>query len=157
MAPAVKPIPEGFHTVSPHMTVKNADEAIEFYRRAFNAEPAGIHRTPDGKVMHARLKIGDSVVMLVEEFPEMGVLSPLSQGGASSVTLHLYVEDVDTLWNQAVAAGATVAMPLANQFWGDRYGHLVDPFGHKWSLATHIRDLSDEEIEKAGQAAMAQA
>lgn len=136
--------------------MKNGAAAIEFYQRAFNAQPGQIHRTPDGKIMHARLKIGDSVVMLVEEFPAMGVLSPLSQGGASSVSLHLYVEDVDALWNQAVAAGATITMPLADQFWGDRYGHLVDPFGHKWSLATHIRDVSDEEVEKAGQEAFAQ-
>ena len=152
---ATKPVPEGFHTITPHLIVRDAQKAIEFYKRAFGAEAIGVHRMPDGKVMHADLKIGDSHLMLNDEFPEMKALSPQSLGG-SAVTLHIYVKDVDSLFNQAVAAGATAIMPLMDAFWGDRYGKLSDPFGHHWSLATHKEDLTPQEVEKRGVAAMAQ-
>ncbi len=150
-----KAIPEGFHTITPHLVVHDAVKAIEFYKRAFGAEVSGIHRSADGKVMHADLKIGDSHVMLNDEYPEMKVVSPLSLGG-SAVTLHIYVDDVDALFNRATAAGATVTIPLMDMFWGDRYGKLSDPFGHHWSLATHKEDLSPEEVERRGAAAFAQ-
>lgn len=149
---AAKPIPEGFHTVTPYLIVKDAPRALEFYKRAFGAEVQSTHYTPDGKVLNAQLKIGDSILMLAEEFPAVGAKSPLSLGG-SAVMIHLYVEDVDKLFNQAVAAGAKPEMPLMDQFWGDRYGQVVDPFGHNWSMGTHKEDLAPAEIEKRGRAA----
>jgi len=152
----VKPIPEGFHTLTPHLVIRDAKRAIDFYKRAFGAQPLGpAHLTPDGKVMHATLKIGDSVLMLNEEFPEAGARSPQSLGG-SPVTINIYAEDVDRLFNQAVSAGATITMPLKDQFWGDRYGVVADPFGHKWSLCTHIEDVAPEELEKRAKAAFAE-
>ncbi|PYU94634.1 MAG: glyoxalase [Acidobacteria bacterium] len=151
----VKPIPEGFHTLTPHLIVRDAKRAIDFYKRAFGAQQAETHLTPDGKVMHARLKFGDSALMLNDEFPEMGARSPQSLGG-SPVTINIYTEDVDRLFNQAVSAGATVVMPLKDQFWGDRYGVVADPFGHKWSLCTHIEDVVPEELEKRAKAAFAE-
>jgi len=152
----VKPIPEGFHTLTPHLVIRDAKRAIDFYKRAFGAQPLGpAHLTPDGKVMHATLKIGDSVLMLNEEFPDAGARSPQSLGG-SPVTINIYVEDVDRLFNQAVSAGATITMPLKDQFWGDRYGVVADPFGHKWSLCTHIEDVAPEELEKRAEAAFAE-
>ncbi len=155
MAGNVKPIPEGFHTLTPHLVVRDAARAIEFYKRAFGAQEKGVHYMPDGKIMHASLKIGDSMLMLNDEFPEMKVLSPQALGG-SAVTLNIYVDNVDRMFQQAVSAGATVTMPLADQFWGARYGQLVDPFGHRWSLATHKEDLSSEEVEKRGKAVFAE-
>jgi uncharacterized glyoxalase superfamily protein PhnB len=152
---AVKKIPQGFHTVSPHLVCKNANKAIEFYQKAFGAEPVRTHKMPDGKIMHAELRIGDSIVMLGEEYPDWGVLSPESLGGTPAI-IHLYTEDVDKLFEKAVAAGSKPTMPVMDQFWGDRYGQLVDPFGHKWSIATHIEDVPEDELEKRGQAAMAQ-
>jgi len=152
---AAKPVPEGFHTITPYLIVRDAQKAVEFYKRAFGAEALSVHRMPDGKVMHAELKIGDSRLMLNDEFPEMKAVSPQSLGG-SPVTLHIYVKDVDSLFNQAVAAGATATMPLMDAFWGDRYGKLSDPFGHHWSLATHKEDLTPQEVEKRGAAALAQ-
>jgi uncharacterized glyoxalase superfamily protein PhnB len=149
---AAKPIPEGFHTLTPYLTVKDAPRAIEFYKQAFGAEVRGIHYAPDGKIMNADLKIGDSILLLNEEFPDMGAKSPQSLGG-SPVTVHIYVEDVDKLFKQAQAAGAKVVMPLMDMFWGDRYAQVVDPFGHKWSMATHKEDLAPAEIEKRGRAA----
>ena len=149
---AAKAIPEGFHTLTPYLTVKDAPRAIDFYKQAFGAQVRGIHYAPDGKIMNADLKIGDSILLLAEEFPDMGVKSPLSLGN-SPVTIHLYVEDVDKLFNQAVAAGAKVVVPVMDQFWGDRYGHVVDPFGHKWSMGTHKEDLTPAEIEQRGRAA----
>jgi uncharacterized glyoxalase superfamily protein PhnB len=149
---AAKPIPEGFHTLTPYLTVKDAPSAVEFYKKAFGAAVRGIHYAPDGKIMNADLKIGDSILMLAEEFPAMGSKSPLSLGD-SPVNLHLYVEDVDKVFNQAVAAGAKAVMPVMDQFWGDRYGALVDPFGHKWSIGTHKEDLTPAEIEQRGRAA----
>ena len=154
MADNVKRVPEGCHTVSPHLVVRGGAEAIEFYEKAFGAKEIRRSPGPTGKLMHAELKIGDSRIFLNDEFPEMGAKSPLSLDG-SPVTIHLYVEDVDSLWQQAVNAGAKVTFPLADQFWGDRYGVLTDPFGHSWSMASHIKDMTPEEIRKAGEAAMA--
>jgi PhnB protein len=153
MAGRTKAVPEGFHTITPHLVVREADKAIEFYKKAFGAEVKGVFHTPDGKVMHARLTIGDSNLFLADEFPGAG--SPAKLGG-SPVVLNIYVEDVDKLFNQAVAAGAKVTMPLADQFWGDRYGQLVDPFGHHWALGAHKDDVAPEELEKRAKAAMAE-
>lgn len=156
MSTNVKAVPSGFHTLTPHLTVRNADQAIEFYKRAFGAElqGGGIARTPDGKVMHALLRIGDSNLMLNEEMPEYGALSPAS-GGSSSVTIHIYTVDVDAAFERATSAGAQVKMPLMDQFWGDRYGVVTDPSGHKWSLASHVKDLSPEEMDRGMREAFA--
>jgi len=136
------------------MTVRDAARAIEFYKQAFGAVEKGVMKGPDGKIMHAELRIGDSIVMLADEFPEFQSLSPQSIGG-SGMGLHIYIEDVDSAFDRAVKAGATVEMPVADMFWGDRYGKLRDPFGHKWSIGTHKADLSMEEIEKAQEEFMA--
>jgi PhnB protein len=149
---AAKPIPEGFHTLTPYLTVKDAPRAVEFYKQAFGAEVRGIHHAPDGRIMNADLKIGDSILLVCEVFEDMGAKSPQSLGG-SPVNIHIYVEDVDRLFNQAVAAGATVVMPVMDMFWGDRYGQFTDPFGHRWSIGTHKEDLTAEEIAKRGRAA----
>lgn len=146
--PSVKPIPDGMHSITPHLVCAGAADAIEFYKKAFNAVEIVRIPGPDGKLMHAAVRIGDSVVMLVDEFPDWGSLGPKSLKG-SPVTIHLYVENVDAAFEQAVHAGAKVTMPLENAFWGDRYGRLEDPFGHSWSLATQIRDLSPEELQEA--------
>ncbi len=148
--PQVKPIPEGMHTVTPHLVCAGAAEAIEFYKRAFGAVEMARMPGPQGKLVHAMIRIGDSVVMLVDEFPEMGALSPSSLKG-SPVTIHLYVDNADAAAERAVKAGAKITMPVAEQFWGDRYGQLVDPFGHRWSIATHVRDVSPEEMQQAMQ------
>ena len=144
---SVKPIPDGYHTLTPFLTVKDAARAIEFYKQAFGAEERGVMKGPDGKVMHAELKIGDSIIMLADEFPEFGVLSPQTSGGAG-MGLHIYIDGVDAAFDRAVTAGAQVEMPLAEQFWGDRYGKLKDPFGHHWSIATHTKDLSMDEMKR---------
>lgn len=144
----VKPIPDGIHTVTPHLCCAGAADAIAFYSRAFGAVEQQRLPDPRGKLMHAEIKIGDSTVMLVDEFPEMGMLSPKSLKG-SPVIIHLFVEDVDAFVARAVDAGAKVTMPVADMFWGDRYGTLEDPFGHRWSVATHIRDMSPHEMEQA--------
>ncbi len=154
MAEKVKAVPPGFHTLTPHLTVRDADKALEFYKKGLGAEVGGVARMPDGKVMHASLRIGDSMLMLNEEMPEYGGLSPLSLGG-TPVTVHIYTDNVDEAFNRAVSAGAQVKMPLMDQFWGDRYGMVTDPFGHKWSLAAHIKDLSPEEMQRAQDEAMA--
>lgn len=154
MPDKAKPVPTGFHTLTPRLTVRDADKALEFYRNALGAEILGVARMPDGKVLHASLRIGDSMLMLNEEFPEYGGLSPLSVGG-TGVTIHIYLENVDQAFNRVVDAGAKVTMPLMDQFWGDRYGMVTDPFGHKWSLATHIKDMSPEEMQRAQEEAMA--
>jgi len=145
---SAKPIPEGYHTITPYMTVRNAAGAIEFYKQAFGAIEKGVMKGPDGKIMHAELRIGDSLFMLADEFPEFGSLSPQSTGG-TGMGLHIYAEDVDAAFDRAVKAGAVVEMPVGDMFWGDRYGKLVDPYGHKWSIATHKRDMSEKEIEAA--------
>jgi PhnB protein len=155
MTNPVKGIPAGFHTIVPHLTVKGASQAIEFYKKAFAAAEMVRLPGPDGKsLMHASIKIGDSVLFLVDESPERGCLGPQGSSG-SPVTIHLYVEDVDAVFNQAVSAGAQVSMPLADAFWGARYGRLTDPFGHSWSLATQKEDLTPDEISKRGGAAFA--
>jgi PhnB protein len=151
----VKAIPEGYHTLTPYLTVRDAARAIEFYKKAFGAEDRGAMKGPDGKIMHAELKIGDSIIMLADEFPQYGVVAPETVGGSSS-GLHIYVEDVDAAFDRAVKAGAVTEMPVADMFWGDRYGKLKDPFGHKWSIATHTADLSVEEMKKGMEDAMAQ-
>lgn len=144
----VKPIPDGMHALTPHLVCAGAADAIEFYKKAFNAEEGGRLPGPDGKLMHAMVRIGGAALMLVDEMPEWGALGPKALKG-SPVTIHLYVTDVDATVAQAVAAGAKVTMPVANMFWGDRYGQLEDPFGHRWSVATHIRDVKPEEHEAA--------
>jgi PhnB protein len=149
MPEQVQAVPQGFHTLTPHLIVRDADQAIEFYKKAFGAEVlGGIARTPDGKVMHALLRIGNSNLMLNDEMPQYGALSPLS-GGSSSITIHIYTQNVDAAFERATAAGAQVNMPLMDQFWGDRYGLVTDPYGHKWSLAAHIKNLSPEEMDRA--------
>lgn len=150
---SVKPIPEGYHTLTPYLTVRDAARAIEFYKQAFGAQERGVMKAPDGKVMHAELKIGDSIIMLADEFPERGVLSPQSSGGAG-MGLHIYLEGVDAAFDRAVKAGAQVEMPVTDQFWGDRYGKLKDPFGHKWSIATHTKDMSADEMKRNMDEAM---
>jgi uncharacterized glyoxalase superfamily protein PhnB len=152
---AVQPIPEGYHTLTPYLTCRDAAGAIAFYKQAFGAVERAVMHTPDGKVMHAELKIGDSIVMIADEFPEFGSLSPQSTGG-SGAGLHVYVEDVDADFDRAISAGGTVLMPVADMFWGDRYGRLLDPFGHKWAMATHVRDMSLEEIDEAQEEFMKQ-
>jgi PhnB protein len=151
--PKVKPIPEGMHSLTPHLICAGAVAAIAFYKKAFDATGEGFLPGPDGKVMHAEIEIGDSALMLMDEFPDMGGFGPKSLKG-SPVSIHLYVENVDAVFAQAVAAGATVTMPVADMFWGDRYGQREDPFGHNWSVATHTRDMSPQEIQE-GMAKMA--
>jgi PhnB protein len=156
MSERVKSIPEGCHTVTPYLMVRGADRAIDFYKRAFGAEELMRMPGPDGKsIMHAELRIGDSPIFLADEFPDMGSGSPQSVGG-TAISLHLYVEDVDAAFKQAVSAGATVQMPVADMFWGDRYGKLIDPFGHQWGMATHKEDLTPQEIGKRAETFFAQ-
>jgi PhnB protein len=147
-AAAVKPIPEGMHTLTPHLICDGASEAIAFYTDAFGAVEQSRLPGPDGKLMHACLKIGDSMLMLVDEMAGCGVLGPKSLKG-SPVSIHLYVTNVDAALEQAVAAGARVIMPLADMFWGDRFAQIEDPFGHRWTMATHQRDVSPEEMQEA--------
>ena len=141
-------IPSGMHSVTPHLVCAGAANAIEFYKKAFGAEEQGRLPGPDGRIMHAAVKIGDSTVMLVDEMPEWGSLGPKALKG-SPVTIHLYVDDADRFVERAAKAGAKVTMPVAEQFWGDRYGKLEDPFGHHWSVATHVRDVGPDEMKKA--------
>ena len=150
MTAPVEAIPKDMQTVTPHLVCDGAAAAIEFYKKAFDAVEAARMQTPDGKIMHAMVRIGDSNVMLVDEFPDYGSVGPKKLNG-SPVTLHMYVADVDKTGAPAVAAGATVKMPLENQFWGDRYGQVTDPFGHHWSLATHVKDLTPDEMKQAMQ------
>ena len=155
MADDVQPIPPGTHTVTPHLVVAGGGDAIDFYERAFGAVELFRSMAPDGqKLMHGAIRIGDSMVMLADEFPEMGQKGPHSIGG-TPVWIQLYVEDVDAVFDQAVAAGASVDMPVADMFWGDRYGRLTDPFGHGWAIATHIKDVSPKEMEEAAKAMFA--
>jgi PhnB protein len=146
--PSVRPIPEGMRTVTPHLICAEAGDAIEFYRKAFGAVELSRMPGSDGKVMHASIRIGDSTIMLNDENPTWGSFGPKSLKG-SPVTIHLYVNDADAVFEQAVRAGAKVTMPLDDMFWGDRYGKLEDPFGHQWSIGTHVRDVSPEEMQKA--------
>jgi uncharacterized glyoxalase superfamily protein PhnB len=135
-------------TVTPYLCIKNAAQAVEFYKKAFGAVETARLPGPQGKIMHAMLRIGDSALMLVDEMPEWGALGPKALKG-SPVTIHLYVDDVDAFAARAVKAGAKITMPVEDMFWGDRYGKLEDPFGHHWSLATHLRDVSPEEMQQA--------
>lgn len=141
-------VPAGMHAVTPHLVCAGAADAIDFYKKAFNASELARLAGPDGKLMHGLIMIGDSAVMLADEYPEWNSLGPNARKG-TSVTLHLYVADADAQFEQAVNAGCTVHMPLADMFWGDRYGIVQDPFGHLWSIATHVRDVSAEEIRAA--------
>ena len=143
----VKPIPEGMHSLTPHLVCAGAADAIQFYKKAFGAVETARIPGPQGRLIHAAVRIGDSTLMLVDEMPEWGALGPKALKG-SPVTVHLYVEDVDATVASAVAAGAKVTMPVADMFWGDRYGQLEDPFGHRWSVATHTRDLTPAEMNE---------
>lgn len=147
MANNVKPVPDGYHTVTPYLSVKGAADALDFYKRAFGATETMRFADPGGRVGHAEIRIGDSPIMLCDEYPDMDVLSPASVGG-TPVTIHLYVDDVDQMVKQAVEAGAKLVRPVENQFYGDRGGKLVDPFGHVWWIATHIEDVTPEELRK---------
>jgi len=144
---SVKPIPDGYHSVTPYLCVRRAAQAIEFYKKAFLATERMRIAQPDGRVGHAELQVGDSVIMLSDEFPEIGARSPQSLGG-SPVSIHLYVEDADAIFSQAVAAGAKIKRPIADQFYGDRLGGVEDPFGHTWWISTHKEHLSPQEIER---------
>lgn len=155
MQDQVRAIPEGFHTVTPHLVCAGASEAIEFYKKAFGAVETGRMPGPGGKIMHAQLRIGDSPVMLADDFPEFGCNGPQALKG-TPVFIHLYVDDADAVFAQAVAAGAKTVMPLADMFWGDRYGQLDDPFGHRWSIATHKRDMTPQQMQEEMQKSMQQ-
>jgi PhnB protein len=148
---SVKPIPDGYHAATPYLIVKGAEKAIDFYKRAFDATETMRMPGPDGSVMHAEIKIGDSHIMLADEHPGMGYRGPQALGG-TPVSMMLYVEDVDARFKKAVAAGATVRRELTNQFYGDRSGTLEDPFGHVWTLATHVEDVPPDEMRRRGEA-----
>jgi PhnB protein len=145
---SVKPIPDGYHTITPAIIVRCAANAIEFYRKAFGAQVVERMDGPDGTVMHAEIRIGDSIVMLGDENPQFGTLSPMSTNGTSS-SLHIYVDDVDAVFARAIGAGAKVKYPIENAFWGDRYGKVTDPFGHEWGIATHLKDMTPDEVRRA--------
>ena len=147
----VQAIPEGMHSLTPHLVCRDAAQAIDFYGRAFGAIERFRLPAPNGEIVHACVQIGDSLLFLFDEMPEHGALGPQALKG-SPVTLHLQVQDADAAFARAVQAGASVAMPLADMFWGDRYGQVIDPFGHRWSIATHMRDVSREEMVTALQA-----
>lgn len=155
MAGKVNPVPAGYHTATPYLVVNDANSAIDFYKKAFGAQEIMRMQAPGGKIGHAELKIGDSMIMLADERPGGSGKSPKSLGG-SSASIFLYLKDVDSTFKQAVAAGAKAEMQPQNQFWGDRFGQLVDPFGHLWGLATHIEDVAPQEMEKRAREAMAQ-
>ena len=149
-----KPIPEGYHTVTPHIAVDGAADAIEYYKKAFGAKERMRMEGPGGMIAHAEIEIGDSLVMLSDPFPQSTVKSPRSLGGTSA-SIFLYVKDVDAVVKQAVEAGAEIVIEPQDQFWGDRFGTITDPFGHTWSVATHIEDVPPEEMAKRAKAAMA--
>ena len=155
MPQAVTPIPEGFRTVTPHLVIKGAAAAIDFYKRAFGAEVLARMDGPGGTVGHAELMIGDSIIFLADEFPGAPLKSPQSLGGTTS-SLHLYVPDVDASFKQAISAGGRETMPVTDMFWGDRFGQLMDPFGHAWSIATRKETLTPKETEERSQAFWAQ-
>lgn len=147
----VKPIPDGYHSVIPTLTISGASDAIEFYKKAFDAKEMHRFPGPDGKsIMHAEIRIGDSAIMLCDEMPQMGCMSPKSLGGPSGA-IYLYVNDADAVFNKSVSAGAKPIMPMMDGFWGDRIGSVTDPFGHRWTIATRKKDMSIQEIEKAGK------
>jgi len=151
---AVKPIPEGYHTLTPYLAVDDAAEAIDYYKKAFGAKERVRMDTPDGKIGHAELEIGDALLMLSDPFPQASTQPPKELGGTSA-SVFMYVEDVDAVVKKAVDAGASVTMEVADQFWGDRFGTVTDPFGHVWSIATHVEDVPPEEMAERAKAAMA--
>jgi PhnB protein len=151
MTNSVKPVPEGFHTATPTLVVRNAAQAIDFYKKVFGAEEIMRMPSPDGKISHAEIKIGDSIIFLSDEFPQQGGKSPQTLGGFTG-GIYLYVPDVDDVFAKAIAAGGKTAMPVADMFWGDRHGNFLDPFGHSWGVSTHTEDLSEEEMGKRAQA-----
>ena len=144
---SVKPVPDGYHTLTPFLTVRNAARAIEFYKQAFGATERGVMKSPDGKVMHAELKIGDSIIMLADENPQMGAVSATTIGN-SPVSLYVYLPDVDRVVEKAQAVGAKIVKPVQDQFYGDRSGFLQDPFGHFWGIATHVEEVSPQEMKE---------
>ncbi|MGA8153135.1 MAG: VOC family protein [Terriglobales bacterium] len=150
MKPSTQAVPPGFHTVTAALTVRNGAQAIEFYKKALGAEERMRMAGPDGKISHAELKIGDSIIFLTDENPAFGNKSPQTLGGSSG-SLYLYVEDVDKAFERAVDAGGKATMPVADMFWGDRFGSFVDPYGHTWGLSTHTQDMTEEEIEEAAK------
>jgi PhnB protein len=150
---ATNPVPEGYHTATPYLIVHDAARALDFYQRAFGAKELMRFAAPDGKIGHAEIRIGDSVIMLADEYPDMGYRSPRALGG-SPVSILLYVEDVDALFSRALAVGAIQTRALENQFYGDRTGTLTDPFGHVWTLATHVEDVPPDELQRRAAAAM---
>lgn len=149
----INPIPPGMRTITPHLVIKGASQALEFYKKAFSAKELEKAPLPDGKLMHASIKIGDSVVMMADEFPGSNMKAPDS-AGITTVALHIYTKNVDKLWQQALDAGAKIAMPLDNQFWGERYGQVSDPFGHQWSMSQRIK-MGPKEMKEKEQQAMA--
>ena len=152
---AAKPIPEGYHTLTPYLVVEDTAKAIAFYKEAFGAEEIMRMQAPDGSIGHAEIQIGDSRVMLSDPFPQSSVRPPKERGGPTA-SIFVYVEDCDSTFDQATAAGAEVTVPLENMFWGDRFGSLTDPFGHVWSIATHIEDVPEAEMAERAKAAMAE-
>ena len=155
MSDEVRPIPEGFHSLTPYLVVKDAAKAIDFYSRALGAQERYRMAAPDGSIMHAEIQVGDSILMLAEENPQMGTQSPQALNG-TAVNLFLYVEDADASFKQAIDAGAKELLAPQDMFWGDRYGKLQDPFGHEWSIATHTEDLTPEQIGERAQAMFAE-
>jgi PhnB protein len=151
----VKPIPEGHNSVSPYLIVAGADRALDFYRKAFGATELFRHAAPDGKIGHAEIKIGDTIVMIADEHPDHDAHGPRKFGG-SPVSLHVYVENVDTVWARALAAGGKEKRPLADQFYGDRLGSFEDPFGHTWHVSSHVEDVSMEELTRRAEQAAKQ-
>jgi PhnB protein len=151
---ATQPIPDGYHTVTPYLAVEDAARAIEYYGKAFGAKEVVRMDAPGGKIGHAELEVGDSRIMLSDPFPQSSTRPPKELGGASA-SVFMYVDDVDAVVRQAVEAGATVTMEVADQFWGDRYGTITDPFGHVWSIATHVEDVPPDEMAERAKAAMA--
>jgi PhnB protein len=149
-----KPVPEGYHTVTPYLAVDDAAKAIEYYKRAFGAKERVRMDAPNGKIGHAELEVGDSLVMLSDPFPQASTKPPKELGGTSG-SVFMYVEDVDSVVQDAIDAGATVKMPIEDMFWGDRFGTVEDPFGHLWSIATHVEDVPPEEMAERAKAAMA--
>ena len=153
MPGSIKPIPEGYHTATPYLVVHDAAKAIDFYKQAFDAKEIMRMEGPPGQIGHAELQIGDSVIMLADEMPQMATKSPQSLGGTTG-GIFLYVRDVDTAYQKAITAGGKATMPPADMFWGDRYGQLLDPFGHSWSMATHKEDVAPDEMKQRMQAEM---
>jgi PhnB protein len=149
----VQAIPQGFHALTPGLTCRNAADAIELYKKAFGATERSRMASPDGSIMHAELQIGDSMIFLADEFP--GMSAAPAAGSLPSQSVYLYVEDVDSVFNRAVAAGCQAAMPVDDMFWGDRFGKVIDPFGHHWNLATHIEDVAPAEMERRSNEWMA--